>query len=77
MMGLLSTKKFAKVTALLLPQPILTFWFYRYCAGRFESAFSKFPLQVMSQKLLLQKKNFYTNVSTDFLGLNIFNRKQW
>lgn len=49
MMGLLSTKKLAKVTVLLLPQPILTIWFYRYCAGRFESAFSRFPLQVISQ----------------------------
>ncbi|KAJ0250164.1 CSC1-like protein [Hirschfeldia incana] len=55
MMGLLSTKKLAKVTVLLLPQPILTIWFYRYCVGRFESAFSRFPLQEAMVKDTLEK----------------------
>ncbi|WRX09222.1 CSC1/OSCA1-like [Theobroma cacao] len=45
LMGLLSTKKIDKSTIALLPLPILTIWFHRYCKGRFESAFVKFPLQ--------------------------------
>ncbi|XP_022759718.1 CSC1-like protein At4g02900 isoform X1 [Durio zibethinus] len=45
LMGLLSTKKIEKSTIALLPLPILTLWFRRYCKGRFESAFVKFPLQ--------------------------------
>ncbi|XP_010522696.1 PREDICTED: CSC1-like protein At4g02900 isoform X2 [Tarenaya hassleriana] len=55
MMGLLSTKKLAMATAMLLPLPILTIWFNRYCAGRFESAFSKFPLQEAMVKDTLEK----------------------
>jgi hypothetical protein len=46
LMGLLTTKKAASSTPFLIVLPILTIWFYRYCKGRFESAFVKFPLQV-------------------------------
>lgn len=46
LMGLFSTKGLAKSTSLLIAQPILTIWFHRFCKGRFESAFLKFPLQV-------------------------------
>ncbi|KAL0371342.1 UNVERIFIED_CONTAM: CSC1-like protein [Sesamum angustifolium] len=45
LMGLLSTKSIAKSTPVLLILPILTIWFHRFCKGRFESAFVKFPLQ--------------------------------
>ena len=46
LMGLLTTKKAASSTPFLVVLPILTIWFHRYCKGRFESAFVKFPLQV-------------------------------
>lgn len=46
LMGLLTTKKAASSTPFLIVLPILTIWFHRYCKGRFESAFVKFPLQV-------------------------------
>lgn len=46
LMGLLSTKEFGKSTPVLIVLPVLTFWFHRFCKGRFESAFVKFPLQV-------------------------------
>ncbi|KAL8548409.1 hypothetical protein ACS0TY_007647 [Phlomoides rotata] len=45
LMGLLSTKGVSKSTPLLLVLPVLTIWFHRFCKGRFESAFVKFPLQ--------------------------------
>ncbi|KAJ0909974.1 putative calcium-dependent channel, 7TM region phosphate [Helianthus annuus] len=45
LLGLLSTKEAANSTPLLLALPILTLWFHRFCKKRFESAFSKFPLQ--------------------------------
>ncbi|WVZ07975.1 hypothetical protein V8G54_021321 [Vigna mungo] len=46
LMGLLSTRGTETSTLVLIAQPILTFWFHRYCKGLFESAFVKFPLQV-------------------------------
>jgi hypothetical protein len=46
LMGLLSTRGANKSTLLLIAQPVLTIWFHRYCKGRFESAFVKFPLEV-------------------------------
>lgn len=46
LMGLLSTKSVAKSTPVLLALPILTIWFHRFCKGRFEPAFVRFPLQV-------------------------------
>ncbi|KAK4418243.1 CSC1-like protein [Sesamum alatum] len=45
LMGLLSTKSIAKSTPVLLILPVLTIWFHRFCKGRFESAFVRFPLQ--------------------------------
>ncbi|KAG2405776.1 CSC1-like protein [Vigna angularis] len=45
LMGLLSTRGTETSTLVLIAQPILTFWFHRYCKGLFESAFVKFPLQ--------------------------------
>ncbi|XP_075492120.1 hyperosmolality-gated Ca2+ permeable channel 1.7-like [Primulina tabacum] len=55
LMGLLSTKNFAKSTPILLVLPILPFWFHRFCKGRFESAFVKFPLQEAMVKDTLEK----------------------
>ncbi|XP_062023313.1 CSC1-like protein At4g02900 [Rosa rugosa] len=43
--GLFSTLDVQYSTYILIPQPILTFWFYRVCKGRFEPAFVTFPLQ--------------------------------
>lgn len=46
LIGLMSTKEASQSTPLLIPLPILTIWFHRFCKSRFESAFIKFPLQV-------------------------------
>lgn len=46
LMGLLSTKQAAQSTPALLALSILTIGFHKFCKGRFESAFVKFPLQV-------------------------------
>jgi len=43
---LLSTKKAAKSTPLLIMLPILTFAFHKYCKSRFEPAFRKYPVEV-------------------------------
>ncbi|PRQ37302.1 putative calcium-dependent channel, 7TM region phosphate [Rosa chinensis] len=43
--GLFSTLDVLFSTYILIPQPVLTFWFHRVCKGRFEPAFVKFPLQ--------------------------------
>ncbi|KAG9454408.1 hypothetical protein H6P81_007312 [Aristolochia fimbriata] len=45
LLGLLSTKKAANSTPLLLILPILTIWFHKYCKHRFEPAFDKYPLE--------------------------------
>ncbi|CAH9086061.1 unnamed protein product [Cuscuta epithymum] len=45
LMGLLSTKKAAKSTPLLLLLPFFTFAFHKYCKSRFEPAFKKYPLK--------------------------------
>ncbi|RYR11494.1 hypothetical protein Ahy_B04g069016 isoform B [Arachis hypogaea] len=55
LMGLLTTKKAASSTPFLIVLPILTIWFYRYCKGRFEPAFVKFPLQEAMMKDTLEK----------------------
>ncbi|GMN48748.1 hypothetical protein TIFTF001_017927 [Ficus carica] len=55
LMGLFSTKGLAKSTSLLIAQPILTIWFHRFCKGRFESAFLKFPLQDAMVKDTLER----------------------
>ncbi|XP_076940346.1 hyperosmolality-gated Ca2+ permeable channel 1.7-like [Bidens hawaiensis] len=45
LLGLLSTKRAANSTPVLLVLPVLTFSFHKFCKNRFESAFRKFPLQ--------------------------------
>ncbi|RRT60658.1 hypothetical protein B296_00025738, partial [Ensete ventricosum] len=46
LLGLLSTKHAAISTPLLIPLPVLTIWFHRFCKNRYEPAFVKYPLQV-------------------------------
>jgi len=46
LMGLLSTKQAAQSTPFLLALPVLTIWFHRFCKGRYEPAFIRYPLQV-------------------------------
>ncbi|TKY70253.1 CSC protein [Spatholobus suberectus] len=55
LLGLLSTKKAAKSTPLLVILPILTFAFHKYCQRRFEPAFRKYPLEEAMAKDLLEK----------------------
>ncbi|KAH1258265.1 CSC1-like protein [Glycine max] len=55
LMGLLSTRGTDKSTLVLIAQPILTLWFHRYCKGRFESAFVKFPLEEAMVKDTLER----------------------
>ncbi|RDX68327.1 CSC1-like protein, partial [Mucuna pruriens] len=55
LLGLLSTKKAAKSTPLLVILPILTFAFHKYCQRRFEPAFRKYPLEEAMSKDLLEK----------------------
>ncbi|KAL4199489.1 hypothetical protein AMTRI_Chr03g51400 [Amborella trichopoda] len=45
LLGLLSTKKAADSTPLLIVLPVLTIWFHKYCKSRFEPAFRKYPLE--------------------------------
>ena len=55
LLGLLSTKKAANSTPLLVILPILTLSFHKYCKHRFEPAFRKYPIEVSSklcQKLI-------------------------
>ena len=51
--GLMSTKKAAFSTPLLIFLPLLTIWFHKYCKSRFEPAFRKYPLEV---------SQFYSNI---------------
>ncbi|ESW34393.1 hypothetical protein PHAVU_001G148800 [Phaseolus vulgaris] len=55
LMGLLSTRGTETSTLVLIAQPILTFWFHRYCKGLFESAFVKFPLEEAMVKDTLER----------------------
>ncbi|KAK9133280.1 hypothetical protein Scep_012808 [Stephania cephalantha] len=55
LMGLLSTKEKAQTTPVLLALPVLTIWFYYYCKNRFESAFTKYPLQEAMMKDTLER----------------------
>ncbi|CAN4101209.1 unnamed protein product [Withania somnifera] len=45
LIGLLSTKDASQSTPLLIVLAVLTIWFHKFCKGRFESVFVKFPLQ--------------------------------
>ncbi|XP_028755293.1 calcium permeable stress-gated cation channel 1 [Neltuma alba] len=55
LLGLMSTKKAASSTPFLIALPILTIWFHRYCKGRFEPAFVRYPLQEAMMKDTLEK----------------------
>ncbi|KAK7252535.1 hypothetical protein RIF29_36543 [Crotalaria pallida] len=55
LLGLLSTKKAAKSTPLLVILPILTYAFHKYCQSRFEPAFRQYPLEEAMAKDLLEK----------------------
>ncbi|KAL0393724.1 UNVERIFIED_CONTAM: CSC1-like protein [Sesamum latifolium] len=50
LMGLLSTKKAASSTPLLVVLPVLTLTFHKYCKNRFEPAFRKYPLEEAMSK---------------------------
>ncbi|XP_062178269.1 CSC1-like protein At4g02900 isoform X1 [Alnus glutinosa] len=55
-MGLLSATGADKsTTPWLIAQPIMTIWFHKFCKGRFESAFVKFPLQDAMVKDTLER----------------------
>ncbi|GLT68159.1 hypothetical protein SLA2020_404170 [Shorea laevis] len=55
LLGLLSTKKAANSTPLLVVLPILTLSFHKYCKNRFEPAFRKYPLEEAMAKDLLEQ----------------------
>ncbi|XP_044466240.1 CSC1-like protein At3g21620 [Mangifera indica] len=55
LMGLLSTKKAAQSTPLLITLPILTIWFHSFCKGRYEPAFIRYPLQEAMMKDTLER----------------------
>ncbi|MCL7042416.1 hypothetical protein MKW94_005172 [Papaver nudicaule] len=55
LMGLLSTKKAAQSTPLLIALPVLTICFNKFCKNRFEPAFRKFPLQEAMMKDTLER----------------------
>lgn len=55
LLGLLSTKKAADSTPLLIILPVLTIWFQKYCKSRFEPAFRKFPLEEAMEKDTMEK----------------------
>ncbi|KAI3707353.1 hypothetical protein L6452_25798 [Arctium lappa] len=50
LLGLLSTKKAANSTPLLVVLPVLTITFHKYCKHRFEPAFRKYPLEEAVEK---------------------------
>ncbi|XP_042518987.1 calcium permeable stress-gated cation channel 1-like isoform X2 [Macadamia integrifolia] len=55
LMGLLSTKQAAQSTPLLIALPVLTIWFHRFCKGRYEPAFTVYPLQEAMMKDTLER----------------------
>ncbi|XP_042482885.1 CSC1-like protein At1g32090 [Macadamia integrifolia] len=55
LLGLLSTKKAANSTPLLVLLPILTLWFHKYCKIRFEDAFRKYPLEEAMGKDIMER----------------------
>ncbi|GAB2233795.1 hypothetical protein Droror1_Dr00003024 [Drosera rotundifolia] len=55
LMGLLSTREASHSTPLLIILPLLTIWFHRFCKGRFEPAFVKYPLQEAVMKDTLEQ----------------------
>ncbi|XP_074583438.1 CSC1-like protein At3g21620 [Curcuma longa] len=55
LIGLLSTKKAALTTPFLIPLPVLTVWFHRFCINRYASAFTKYPLQEAMMRDTLER----------------------
>ncbi|KAL9666285.1 hypothetical protein QQ045_000613 [Rhodiola kirilowii] len=55
LLGLMSTLEFAMSTPFLIVLPVLTLWFHKYCKGRFEPAFVKYPLQEAMMKDTLER----------------------
>ncbi|XP_022150164.1 CSC1-like protein At4g02900 [Momordica charantia] len=55
LMGLFSMRDAEKSSAVLVALPILTIWVHKFCQGRFESAFVKFPLQDAMVKDTLER----------------------
>ncbi|XP_028105479.1 CSC1-like protein At1g32090 isoform X1 [Camellia sinensis] len=55
LLGLLSTKKAASSTPLLVALPVLTLAFHNYCKKRFEPAFRKYPLEEAMAKDLQER----------------------
>lgn len=55
LLGLLSTKKAANSTPILLALPVLTIWFHRFCKSRFEPAFRRYPLEEAMEKDTLER----------------------
>ncbi|KAK1285301.1 hypothetical protein QJS10_CPB20g01179 [Acorus calamus] len=55
LLGLLSTKRAANSTPVLIVLPVLTIWFHKYCKSRFEPAFRKYPLEEAMAKDKLER----------------------
>ncbi|KAI3466545.1 hypothetical protein Pfo_023208 [Paulownia fortunei] len=55
LMGLMSTKGAAQSTPILIALPVLTIWFHRFCKGRYEPAFVRYPLQEAMMKDTLER----------------------
>ncbi|KAL4363926.1 hypothetical protein GQ457_04G024490 [Hibiscus cannabinus] len=55
LMGLLSTKGASQSTPLLITLPVLTICFHRFCKGRYEPAFVRYPLQEAMMKDTLER----------------------
>ncbi|KAK4386718.1 Calcium permeable stress-gated cation channel 1 [Sesamum angolense] len=55
LMGLMSTKGAAQSTPFLIALPVLTIWFHRFCKGRYEPAFIRYPLQEAMMKDTLER----------------------
>ncbi|KAK4421361.1 Calcium permeable stress-gated cation channel 1 [Sesamum alatum] len=55
LMGLMSTKGAAQSTPFLIALPVLTIWFHRFCKGRYEPAFVRYPLQEAMMKDTLER----------------------
>ncbi|GLT72408.1 hypothetical protein SLA2020_443460 [Shorea laevis] len=55
LMGLLATKEAAQSTPFLIALPVLTICFHRFCKGRYEPAFVKYPLEEAMKKDTLER----------------------
>ncbi|KAI6704075.1 hypothetical protein NL676_013211 [Syzygium grande] len=53
--GLLATKQAAIPTPFLIAFPVLTIYFHRFCKGRYEPAFTRYPLQEAMMKDTLER----------------------